>query len=95
MSWLHRGKPSISVLVTPYCGYRVCETLLRREIESELEEIFSVVSGGTGKSTKVMGYQCQVCGKMEGIKRCGGYKAIGYCGIKHQKADWKVHKKRC
>jgi hypothetical protein len=38
---------------------------------------------------------CQVCGKTEGIKKCGRCNTIGYCGKEHQKADWRAHKKRC
>ena len=38
---------------------------------------------------------CKVCGKLEGIKRCARCKAVVYCGIEHQKADWKTHKMFC
>jgi hypothetical protein len=38
---------------------------------------------------------CNICGKTEGIMRCSRCKTAGYCGKKHQKADWKAHKKIC
>lgn len=35
----------------------------------------------------------KVCVKTEGIKRHTRRKAVVYCGIEHQKADQKTHKK--
>lgn len=38
---------------------------------------------------------CFVCGKNKKVKWCGRCKSIFYCGKKHQRKDWKRHKKMC
>lgn len=38
---------------------------------------------------------CEVCGKIEGTKRCSGCKQLSYCGKECQKKDWKRHKTYC
>lgn len=95
MSWLNggEGEPLIGVWVTPFCGKGRCETRLRQEVQEEMDENFQDNSGPAGQCIEIMA--CQVCGRTEGIKRCGRCKAIGYCGTDHQKADWKVHKMMC
>lgn len=58
-----------------------------------MDEEFQDNPGPAGQCIEIMA--CQVCGRIEGIKRCGQCRAIGYCGTEHQKADWKVHKVMC
>lgn len=38
---------------------------------------------------------CKICGKTVEIKICSQCKAVAYCGIEHQRKDWKTHKKSC
>jgi hypothetical protein len=38
---------------------------------------------------------CKICGRREGVKRCGRCKVVVYCGRDHQKKDWKLHKGIC
>ncbi len=42
-----------------------------------------------------IGKYCNVCGKLEGAKRCSGCKLIYFCGKPCQKKDWKIHKTFC
>ena len=37
---------------------------------------------------------CAICG-LDGTKKCGACKAIIYCSVACQKADWKQHKSIC
>ncbi|RMI94950.1 hypothetical protein BHE90_017398 [Fusarium euwallaceae] len=87
MSWLNggEGEPFIVVRVTPFCGNERCGTRLRQEVQEEMDENFQDNSGPAGQCIEIIA--CQVCGKTEGIKRCGRCRVIGYCGTEHQKAD--------
>jgi hypothetical protein len=38
---------------------------------------------------------CHVCGKATGTSRCGGCKAVYYCGQEHQSLDRDTHKGFC
>ena len=34
---------------------------------------------------------CEICGK-ESVSKCSICEGVYYCGVEHQKVDWKVHK---
>ncbi|KAH6984448.1 hypothetical protein BKA56DRAFT_654850 [Ilyonectria sp. MPI-CAGE-AT-0026] len=90
MSFLHNeGDPYIGVLVSSVCGKDECESQTRLAIQEEMLEI------GAGAEARVEATVCAVCGKMEGIKKCGRCKAVAYCSKDHQKADWKIHERVC
>ncbi len=38
---------------------------------------------------------CRVCGTKRGVQRCGRCRAVFYCGVLHQSADWPVHRRAC
>ena len=39
--------------------------------------------------------RCAICGKLEGLSKCGKCKQAWYCCRDHQIEDWKNHKKEC
>ena len=41
-----------------------------------------------------MSDNCIICGTEAKLK-CGGCKNVAYCGVEHQKKDWKNHKLIC
>ncbi|KAH6959925.1 hypothetical protein BKA56DRAFT_599820 [Ilyonectria sp. MPI-CAGE-AT-0026] len=95
MSWLHRAEdPFVGIWVSSVCGKGECETRIRQEIQDTMCAI-AQEDPHRRPSTCMEILPCKVCGKTEGIKRCGRCKVVGYCGKEHQKADWKVHKKIC
>jgi len=95
MSWLHMAEdPFVGIWVSSVCGKGECETRIRQEIQDTMCEIAQ--EGPHRRPRTCMEIlPCKVCGKTEGIKRCGRCKVVGYCGKEHQKVDWKVHKKIC
>ncbi|KAM3865352.1 egl nine homolog 1b [Diretmus argenteus] len=38
---------------------------------------------------------CELCGKVDGLLRCGRCRISFYCSKEHQKVDWKKHKQLC
>ncbi|KAH7119203.1 hypothetical protein EDB81DRAFT_806703 [Dactylonectria macrodidyma] len=68
MSFLHKeGDPYVGVLVSG----------TRQAIQEEMFEV------GAGAEARVGAVVCAVCGKMEGIRKCGRCKAVAYCGKEH------------
>jgi hypothetical protein len=90
MSFLHKeGDPYVGVLVSGVCGKGECESQMRQAIQEEMLEV------GAGAEARVEAIVCTVCGKIEGVRKCGRCKAVTYCGKDHQKADWKTHRGVC
>ncbi|KAL8377052.1 hypothetical protein RB595_007946 [Gaeumannomyces hyphopodioides] len=89
MSFLDKAEdPFVGVLVSGLCGKGECEIQTRRDVQ-EMSEV------GAKSQTCVEITTCKVCGKTEGMMRCGRCKVIAYCGKEHQKQDWKIHKRIC
>jgi len=38
---------------------------------------------------------CNLCGTVENLQRCGRCRAVYYCGVDHQRADWASHQQTC
>jgi len=74
------------------------EMRTRQQTQDMIAEVTTEVQGAeehAGNLRNTVEFPpCKVCGKTE-AKRCMGCKVVAYCGKKHQKADWKVHKGVC
>jgi hypothetical protein len=83
--------PFLSVWVHSLCGKSECETQTRNGMDRIVGRLRRQLLDEMRSEAK----NCKVCGQSEGIKRCAQCKAVVYCGIKHQRADWKTHKMFC
>lgn len=95
MSFLHHvDEPFVSVFVHPICEKEKCETHTRQEIQNIMAEVVQESHTNCSWGPEEILY-CKICGRREGLKRCGRCKVVAYCGRDHQKADWKLHRKAC
>ena len=85
------GHPFLSVWVHSVCGKAECEALTRNGMDRIMGRLRRQFSDEMRSEAK----GCKMCGKTEGMKRCARCKAVVYCGIENQKADWKRHKRFC
>jgi hypothetical protein len=85
------GHPFLSVWVHSLCSKSECET----QTKNGMNRIMGRLRRQLSDEMRTEGKDCKVCGKSEGVKRCARCKAVVYCGIEHQKADWKTHKLFC
>jgi hypothetical protein len=82
-SYLHiPEEPFINVFVQPICGTPQCRTTAAKMMEMTMNDLNGMKN-------------CDVCGKIEDVKRCSRCKIVGYCGAECQKKGWKSHKKVC
>ncbi|SPO05148.1 uncharacterized protein DNG_07834 [Cephalotrichum gorgonifer] len=100
MSWMHNvSDPFVNVWVTPACSKGTCETKLRQLVQTTMHMIAGSAAGASSSSASdsatVELIPCQICGKLDGTKKCGKCKVVAYCGRDHQVQDWPAHKKVC
>lgn len=108
MSFLHQvDDPFINIYVNPVCRKPECDLKTRQEISDVMAMIGQNPStnrlkanpGGPnipGTEGRIKeGVMCQVCGQVDGVKRCARCGVVAYCGKEHQVADWKTHKRIC
>jgi endonuclease I len=79
--------PHILVNVAPACDKPTC----KRNITA----VYVKVSTNTGALDSSCGSACEICNKMEDVKRCVRCRAVLYYTNEHQKEDWKNHKMVC
>ena|SRR6266566_3733027 len=96
MSWLHKvDDPFVAIWANPVYRKGGCEIQIRQEIQDIISELVretpNVKNSKDWTSFEVI--FCKVYGKTEAIIKYGRYRVVRYCGKKHQKADWGVHKK--
>jgi hypothetical protein len=85
------GHPFLSVWVHSLCGKSECETQTKNGMDRNVDRLRRQLLDEMRSEAK----NCSACGQSEGIKRCTRCKAVVYCGIRHQRADWKIHKMFC
>jgi hypothetical protein len=78
------GHPLLSVWVHSVCSKAECEAQTRNGMDRIMGSLRRQISD----EMRLEANACKMCGKTEGMKRCGQCKAVVYCGIEHQKADW-------
>lgn len=64
-------------------------------IGSSGEQTKSSAGGLSTEGRTREGAMCEVCQKVDGLKRCARCGVVAYCGKEHQLADWKTHKQVC
>lgn len=80
------------VQVTPVCGAKKCEALVRAQLTHMSEAAKKEREESEGRMYGKM--SCQVCEK-EDAKRCAGCGQAAYCGGECQRKNWGEHKRLC
>lgn len=52
-------------------------------------------TNGLNSTTEQFIICCNVCGSLNGLRRCSRCKSVYYCSQVHQQVDWRVHKIEC
>lgn len=101
--------PHVRMLVEPTCGTAVCNVNATARTKQKYDVLFRTIES-TGpkepacKVGEIHVYELylrraltlyKVCGTYEDLKQCAKRKVVFYCSVKHQKLDWKEHKKVC
>jgi hypothetical protein len=68
-----------------------CEAQIKEDMDSIMGKLKEQFPDEICSETKAG----KVCGKSVAIKRCARCKTVAYCGIEHQRKDWKIHKRFC
>ncbi|KAM4064150.1 MYND finger domain-containing protein [Hirsutella rhossiliensis] len=99
ISYLHAERPFVLVVVSSFCGKEGCEIRTRQEMQDKMAEAGQ--AGGNKGATQMQGQDAQSTEeglpglwRDGGARRCSRCLTVAYCS-RHQKEDWKVHKKGC